>query len=142
MRAAERSSRLPGRDARRGQVRAAVAVAILVAWGAGLSILVRREFFVPSTRRLAEAALRISPGATFFVVEQDGKQIGFASNTIDTLPMAIDVVDYLIADLPVAGKVRRVSARSVVKLSRGLADRKSTRLNSSHKSQSRMPSSA
>jgi hypothetical protein len=110
-----------GRDARRGQVRAAVAVAILAAWGMGLTLLVRREFFVPNTRRLAEAALRISPGATFYAVEQGGKQVGFASNTIDTLPTSIDVVDYFVADLPVAGATRRASARSVVKLSRGLA---------------------
>jgi hypothetical protein len=102
-------------------VRTAVAAAILVAWGAGLSLLVRRELFVPSTKRLAEAALRISPGATFYVVEQGGRQVGFASNTIDTLPTAIDVVDYFIADLSIAGAVRRASARSVVKLSRGLA---------------------
>ncbi len=114
-------TRPSGRDARRGQVRAAVAVAILSAWGAGLTLLVRREYFVPNTRRLAEAALRISPGATFYVVEQGGRQIGFASNTIDTLPSAIDVVDYFVADLPVAGTTRRASARSVVKLSRGLA---------------------
>ena len=102
-------------------MRLAVAAAVLVAWGVGLTLLVRREYFVPNTRRLAEAALRISPGVTFYVVEQRGKQIGFASNTIDTLPTSIDVVDYLMADLAVAGASRRASARSVVKLSRGLA---------------------
>ena len=86
-----------------------------------MGVLVRREYFVPNTRRLAEAALRISPGATYYVVEQGGKQIGFASNTIDTLPTSISVVDYFVADLPIAGAVHRASARSVVKLSRALA---------------------
>jgi hypothetical protein len=115
------SAHLRGRAPRRGQARVAVAAVILVAWGAGVSLLVRREYFVPNTRRLAEAALRISPGATYYVVEQGGKQIGFASNTIDTLPTSISVVDYFVADLPIAGAVHRASARSVVKLSRALA---------------------
>jgi hypothetical protein len=115
------SAHLRGRAPRRGQARVAVAAVILVAWGAGMSLLVRREYFVPNTRRLAEAALRISPGATYYVVEQGGKQIGFASNTIDTLPTSISVVDYFVADLPIAGAVHRASARSVVKLSRALA---------------------
>jgi len=114
-------ARSPARLARRGQVRAAVAAAILVAWGTGLGLLVRREYFIPNTKRLAESALRISPGATYYVVELGGARIGFASNTIDTLPGAIDVVDYLVADMPVGGGTRRASARSVVKLSRGLA---------------------
>jgi hypothetical protein len=107
--------------ARRGQLRTAVAAAILVAWGGGVALLVRREFYVPNTQRLAEAALRISPGATFYTVEQNGVQVGFASNTIDTLTNGIDVVDYIIADFPVGGKAHRTSTRSVVKLSRGLA---------------------
>ncbi|MFI5310134.1 MAG: transglutaminase family protein [Gemmatimonadales bacterium] len=106
---------------RRGLARIAAAVVILVAWGTGVGMLVRREYFVPNTRRLTEAALRISPGATFYVVEQGGKQVGFASNTIDTLPTKIDVTDYFVADLPIAGIVHRASARSVVRLSRALA---------------------
>ena len=106
---------------RRGQLRGLVAAAVLVAWTGGMALLVRREFFLGSSARLAEAALRISPGASFFVVEQGGVQIGFASNTIDTTTTGIDVIDYFVADLPIAGASRRVSARSVVKLSRGLA---------------------
>ena len=98
-----------------------MAAAILTAWAGGMTLLVRREFFVGNNARLAEAALRIAPGATFFLVEQGGKQIGFASNTIDTTTTGIDVIDYFIADLPIAGAARRASARSVVKLSRGLA---------------------
>ncbi|HVT38982.1 MAG TPA: hypothetical protein VHE78_08050, partial [Gemmatimonadaceae bacterium] len=106
---------------RRGRVRAVAAVLILAAWSAGFSMLVRREFFMGSTQRLAEAALRVSPGAVFYIVEQAGKQVGFASTTIDTMPTGIDIVDYFIADLPVAGSLRRASARSVVRLSRALS---------------------
>mgnify|MGYP001590887825 FL=1 len=105
----------------RGRRRQATALLLLGAWGGGLSLLVRREFFQGRAERLVEAALRLSPGATFFAVEQNGTRIGFASTTIDTVPQGIEVTDYFVADLPVAGQSQRASARSVVLLSRGLA---------------------
>ncbi|MCC7195231.1 MAG: transglutaminase domain-containing protein [Gemmatimonadaceae bacterium] len=98
-----------------------MAVAILLAWVGGLAMLARREVFVGHAQRLAEAALRLAPGATYFSVEQSGERIGFASTTIDTTATGVDVVDYFVADLPVAGTKQRGSARSVVKLSRVLA---------------------
>jgi transglutaminase-like putative cysteine protease len=105
----------------RGRVRAVTALALLAAWGAGLTLLVRREFFLGQAERLAEAAMRLSPGATFYAVEQNGTRIGFASTTIDTVENGIEVTDYFVADLPLAGRVHRASARSVVLLSRALA---------------------
>jgi hypothetical protein len=107
--------------AARGRRRAAVAIVVLAAWGAGLALLVQREFFHGRAQQLAEAALRLSPGATFFAVEQNGVRIGFASTTIDTLARAIEVTDYFVADMPLGGQVHRASARSVVQLSRALA---------------------
>ena len=107
--------------AQRGRRRSGIAAVILVAWVTGLALLARRELFVSDVQRLAERALLINPGATFFVVEQNGIQIGFASTTVDTTSTGIDVVDYLVADLNVAGASQRASARSVVTLSRGLS---------------------
>ncbi|MDQ8154851.1 MAG: transglutaminase-like domain-containing protein [Gemmatimonadota bacterium] len=107
--------------AQRGRSRALVAVLLLAAWGGGLALLVRREFFQGRAERLAEAALRLSPGAAFYAVEQNGTRIGFASTTIDTVAGGIEVTDYFVADLPLAGRVHRASARSVVLLSRALA---------------------
>ncbi|MBI2407725.1 MAG: transglutaminase domain-containing protein [Gemmatimonadetes bacterium] len=104
-----------------GRFRFILALTLLAAWGAGLTLLVRREFFQGRAERLAEAALRLSPGATFYVVEQGGVRIGFASTTIDTVANGIEVTDYFVADLPLAGRVHRASARSVVLLSRALA---------------------
>lgn len=111
----------PPQFAARERRRAQVAVVILLAWVAGLGVLAAREVFVGQAQRLAEAALRVNPGATFFAVHQDGRQIGFASTTLDTTETGIDVVDYFVADLPVAGARTRASARSIVKLSRALA---------------------
>lgn len=105
----------------RARTRTLIAVAILAAWSVGVGLLVRREFFRERSAVLAEAAMRLAPGVSFFVVEQEGRQIGFASTTIDTSTTAFEVVDYFIADLPVAGRAFRASARSVITLSRALA---------------------
>ncbi len=104
-----------------GRARALAALALLLAWGGGMALLVRREFFQGRAQRLAEAAMRLNPGATFYAVEQSGTRIGFASTTIDTVAYGIEVTDYFVADLPLAGRVHRASARSVVLLSRALA---------------------
>ncbi len=104
---------------RRG-TRSLLAIGILVLWIGGLGVLAQRELFRPHTEQLAEAGLRVTPGATFFAVLQKGEQIGFASTTIDTAGAMITVSDYLVADLPVAGRVHRASARTTVRVSRAL----------------------
>lgn len=106
--------------ARRGQVRVLATVVILGAWGAGLTRLVQREFYQGRPQRLAEAALRLSPSATYFAVEQSGTVIGFASTTIDTLTTGVDAVEYFVADFPAGGTTERTSKRSVVKMTRAL----------------------
>lgn len=108
----------------RGRNRRLLAIALMLAWSAGLTALVRREFFRERSAVLAEAAMRLPPGASYYIVEQDGRQIGFASTTIDTTGTTFEVVDYFIADLPVVGREFRASARSVITLSRALALRK------------------
>ncbi|HET9010636.1 MAG TPA: transglutaminase-like domain-containing protein [Gemmatimonadaceae bacterium] len=105
--------RRPGR-------RASIAIGILVLWLAGLGVLVQRELFRPHAEHLAEAGMRVTPSATFFAVLQRGEQIGFASSTVDTTDGGITQEDYLVADLAIAGKLHRASARTSVKLSRGL----------------------
>jgi hypothetical protein len=91
-----------------------------VAWVAGLGMLVRREFFRPHIDRLAEAALRVQPGAVFYAVMQGDKQVGFASSTIDTSLTIIEQRDYLVADIAVGGTVHRATARTNVTLTRTL----------------------
>lgn len=105
----------------RTRSRAVIAIALLLAWGLGIGLLVQREYFRERSAILAEAAMRLGPMAFYFVVEQEGRQIGFASTYIDTTLTSYDVVDYFIADLPVAGQRIRASARAAVKLSRSLS---------------------
>jgi Transglutaminase-like superfamily len=96
------------------------AIAILVAWVAGIGMLVRREYFRPHIDRLAEAALRVQPAAVFYAVLQGDKQVGFASSTIDTSTAMIEQRDYLVADIPVGGRVHRATTRTNVTLTRTL----------------------
>lgn len=101
--------------------RGLMAIGILAAWGAGIAAFVQRERSRSPREKLAEVAARVAPGATYFAVEREGAHIGFASNTIDTIPGGLQVTDYLVADLGVGGTVQRATAQSVVRLSRGLA---------------------
>jgi hypothetical protein len=95
-------------------------VAIGALWLGGLGMLVRREYFRPHIERLAEAALRVTPGAVFYAVMQGDKQVGFASSTLDTSTAQIEQRDYLVADIPVGGSLHRATARTNVILSRTL----------------------
>jgi len=105
---------------RRVRRRGAVAVAVLVLWGVGLAALARRELFRGATERLAEAALRVSPGTEFYAVEQGGTQIGYASSAVDTTAAGVELTDNFIADLPIGGARHRTAALSRVSLTRTL----------------------
>jgi transglutaminase-like putative cysteine protease len=104
----------------RARRRGLIAAGVLALWVAGLGLLVHRELFRPRVERLAEAGMRVTPGAQYYAVLQGGRQIGFASSTVDTTEGGITVVDYLVADLPIAGRIHRASARSSARLSRAL----------------------
>ena len=104
--------------------RAWTAVVVLVLWSGGFAALIRQQYFQPNVERLAEAALRVNPGAVFYAVLQGGRQIGFASSTIDTVTGGITSTDYLVADLAAGGAVHRVQARTTIEVSRTLRVRR------------------
>ncbi len=93
---------------------------MLLVWVIALSVLIRREFFRAPPERLAEAALRVSPEALFYVIERGGEQIGFGSSTVDTTTETVEVSDHIVVDLPVDRRLHRSSARAAVSLTRGL----------------------
>ena len=101
--------------------RGVLAIGVLAAWGAGIVAFAQRELSRSPRERLAEIAMRVAPGATYFAVEREGRHVGFASNTIDTIPGGLQVTDYFVADMAVDGVVKRASAQSIVHLSRALA---------------------
>jgi hypothetical protein len=100
--------------------RGLIAAGILVAWVAGVGAYARRELQRSPTARLAEAALRVQPGATYFQVERDGKHVGFASVTIDTVTAGLQVTDYTVLGTDTSAGDGRTTAKTVIRLSRAL----------------------
>jgi hypothetical protein len=96
------------------------AAAILLVWATALGWLVREQYLRPPTALLANAALRIPPGATYYSLTLGGQQIGVASNHVDTLPQSIRVEDLMLLEIPALGTLQRVEARTEAVLSRTL----------------------
>lgn len=98
--------------------RGIVATSVLVAWGAGLAVLLARELNPSPSARLAEVALRVAPTTAFYVAEDDGRHVGFASIAIDTVPHALQVTEYLVTE---SDSGARRTHQLTVRLSRGLS---------------------
>lgn len=100
--------------------RTAAGIAIVAAWAGGLGVLVQREYFRPRVERLAEAATRVTPATMYYAATLDGRQVGFASSTIDTASASVTENDYFVAELPAGFRMHRATARTSVTLSRTL----------------------
>lgn len=95
-------------------------IAIIAAWGGGVGVLVQHEYFRPRLERLAEAATRVSPATMYYAAMQGGRQVGFASSTIDTANTSVSENDYFVVELPSGTTMRRATSRTNVTLSRAL----------------------
>ncbi|HEU6449928.1 MAG TPA: hypothetical protein VFT57_00810 [Gemmatimonadaceae bacterium] len=104
--------------------RAGIALGVVALWLAGIAALTKRELFRAEDQLLAEAAMRVAPGALYYTVRENGNRIGFASATIDTTPVSFVLNDLLITSradtIPGATGQRRFAARSIATLTRGL----------------------
>lgn len=100
--------------------RAGIATAVLLLWLVGLALLARRELFRPQAVLLAEAGLRVTPGGEYYAVRQEGRQVGFASTTIDTTVLGVQVEDYFVVDLFADSEIHRASGRLRAELTRRL----------------------
>src|SRR5512134_413327 len=100
--------------------RGLVAITVLAAWGAGVATFIQREANRSPRERLAEAAMRVAPGAHYFLIEQGGRHAGFASVTIDTIPEGLQITDYSVRDTVAGADTGRIVTRVVTHLSRGL----------------------
>lgn len=119
--------------------RGVLAAAVLAAWGAGIAAFASRELSRSPREKLAEAAARIAPGATYFAVERQERHVGFFSTTIDTIPGGLQATDYIVADVP-AGETSVRSTRQVIaRFSRALVLRDFT-ITSGPEAQARMVS--
>jgi len=95
-------------------------VVTLAAWGAGLGVLAQRQLNRTASDRLAEAAVRLGPGAVYFSEEEAGRHVGFASVTIDTVPGGLLVTNYAVRDRRDGLAVVREVDQTEARFSRGL----------------------
>ena len=100
--------------------RRTLAAVIIGAWIVSLGWLVKREVFPPTGARLAEAALRVPPGAVYYRLAVAERQVGFASSTIDTSGTSIRVTDVLVLQVPAAGTLHHTTTMSRATFSRTL----------------------
>jgi hypothetical protein len=101
--------------------RSIAAGTILLGWSLGVVAFARREMGRTTADRMAEIALRVAPGATYYAAERNGQHVGFSSTTVDTLAKTLQITEYQVADVPQAGSTRRVTKQTVLRLTRGLA---------------------
>lgn len=98
----------------------AAAAAVLL-WAGGLTALTRRVEKPPAAdARQIEAATHFNPGPVYYLVERNGKQVGFASASADTIPTGIEFQDYLVLEL-MSDSTKRMAIVSNAKVSRALA---------------------
>jgi len=106
--------------------RRGVAAGLILIWIVALGLLLKREYVRPRGARLADAALTLPPGATYFAVRLGDTQIGYASNTLDTLIDTLRVTDVVVLEMPVLGEEQRTEIRTEIMLTRALALRSFT----------------
>ncbi|HEX5576755.1 MAG TPA: hypothetical protein VFX40_00200, partial [Gemmatimonadaceae bacterium] len=100
--------------------RKTIAVAILAIWVAALGLLYVRTTNRTPEQALAEAGMRVAPATYYYILEQDGKQVGAASSALDTTNSRIVATDFVRGEIPVGDDVLRLEARSEARFTRGL----------------------
>jgi hypothetical protein len=98
--------------------RRATALGVVLIWLAALGWLVNREYFRPHRAALAEGAMAISPSWVYFRVELGGRQVGFASTSVDTTPTEVRVVGEFVTEQVVLGKMRHTEVTTSARLTR------------------------
>ena len=98
--------------------RRTIGVLFVATWLIAVGWLARREFWRPRGDVLAEAALRLPPGGSFYTLLLGGQQIGYASSTIDTVAEGIRLQDVMVVEVPAMGTMHRTDLRTDALLSR------------------------
>ena len=96
------------------------AITIVLVWLGMVGWQVRREYFQPELTRLAEAALALAPGVSFYTLTMGDRTVGQATSRLDTLPDGFRLEDVMNLELPALGQTGVAVARTSVKLSPAL----------------------
>ena len=94
--------------------------ALILVWLAMVGWQVRAEYFQPELARLAEAALSLNPGVSFYTLTMGERTVGQATSRLDTLPDGFELEDFMSLELPALGQTGTAVARTRVKMSDAL----------------------
>ncbi|HSG07122.1 MAG TPA: transglutaminase-like domain-containing protein [Longimicrobiales bacterium] len=94
--------------------------AVVLIWLFMVGWQVRREYFQPELMRLAEAAMSLAPGVSFYSLTMGGRTVGQATSRLDTVPDGFEMEDFMNLELPALGQTGIAVARTRVKLSPAL----------------------
>ena len=97
-----------------------LAVTIVAIWVAMVGRQVRREYFQPELTRLAEAAVALAPGVSFYTLRMGERNVGQATSRLDTIPEGFELEDVMVLDLPALGQTGSAVARTLVRLNPAL----------------------
>jgi hypothetical protein len=104
-------------------VRRIVGPLVLLVWLVMVGWQVRREYFQPELAQLAEAALGLAPGVSFYTLTMGSRTVGQATSRLDTLPDGFALEDVMILELPALGQTGTAVSRTNVELDRSLVMR-------------------
>jgi hypothetical protein len=94
--------------------------AVVLVWLGMVGWQARREYFQPELTRLANAALALAPGISFYTLTMGARTVGQATSRLDTLPDGFELEDLMSLELPALGQRGTAVARTRVKLSPAL----------------------
>lgn len=100
--------------------RRVVGTLIVVFWLAMVGVQVQREYFQPELTRLAEAAMSLNPGVSFYTLSMGDRTVGQATSRLDTVPGGFELEDFMSLELPALGQTGTAVARTTVQLSEAL----------------------
>ena len=100
--------------------RKVLAVTIVAIWVIMVGWQARREYFQPELTRLAEAALALAPGVSFYTLRLGERNVGQATSRLDTIPEGFELEDVMVLDLPALGQTGSAVVRTLVRLSPAL----------------------
>jgi hypothetical protein len=93
---------------------------VLLGWAVALAWLARREFATGSSAGMTERIKQLEPGAQYFAVLADGRQVGTLNLGVDTVVDGVRLTEQLVLDLPLGDSTRQLALGTEYGLSRAL----------------------